>query len=63
MTKKTKNIIFRASAEELALLQAKAKLLTGGNISEFIRDAILNYSPKTAVKMVEPDDSKQSGEN
>ena len=62
MDKKTKNIIFRASEDELKLLKTKAQLLTGGNISEFIRDAILNYNPKKGVKMVE-NDSKQSGEN
>lgn len=42
---KTKTLVFRARDLEFRVLKAKAMKFNGGNYSDFLRDAILNWEP------------------
>ena len=43
---KTRNVVARVTPEEEEVLNNKANEYTGGNVSDFIRHAFLNWEPK-----------------
>ena len=54
-TRRSHNIVFRATEQEAQLIVGKAEQLTRGNVSELIRLAVNSYRPPRQQKTFSPD--------